>query len=358
MTPNASHSGRVARGFVVLGLALVLLLALEVFSRVLLEGSISDGPRQLIEVSIPEGATVEQLSKVLQARGLIDHPLLFRYAVRLMGADTKIQAGNIVLASGQSLVELIQNLSRAKSVGVPVLIREGLTSMEIAGIIHARLGIDSTAFLAVIRDTVFAREVGVDGPSLEGYLYPDTYLFAANGDVRRMVRRMVANFRSHLPVDADARAAALGLTLHGALTLASIVEWETMVRSEARTIASVYLNRLRKGMLLQADPTVSYALGKGPSRLFFSDLKVDSRYNTYKYTGLPPGPINNPGRLAIEAALSPESTSYLFFVSQGDGTHAFTTNLTDHLAAKAQLDRIRRDYDREQLAKPDSVVKG
>lgn len=308
----------------------------------------------MVEISIPQGASVDQVAGILLQKGLIDHPVLFRWAVRVMGADTKIQAGNMALSSGQSLVELIQSLARAKSIGISATFREGLTSMEIAAILHERLGIDSTEFMNVVRDEKFVAELGLSGPSLEGYLFPDTYLFSTTTDARRIARRMVANWKMHLPDAADDLARAMNMSVHEVMTLASIVEWETMAKSEARTISSVYHNRLRKGMMLQADPTVSYALGKGPSRLFYSDLKVDSPYNTYKYTGLPPGPINNPGRFAIDAALRPEKTSYLFFVAQGDGTHAFTTTFNDHLSAKEVLDNIRREHD----AKRDSSIRG
>jgi UPF0755 protein len=334
---------RTVRGVLTVIFALALLLALEVFSRFLLEGSVGEGPRQMVQVSIPEGANIAQIAEILKRQGLIEHPVLFRYAVRMMGADTKIQAGNMLLASGQSLFELVRNLTRAKALGIPVTLREGITSAEAAGILHEKLGLDSTAFMEVVSDTQFVRELGLDAPSLEGYLYPDTYFIAPGSDPHRVARRMVADFRIHLPDSAEERAAQFGMSLNDIVTLASIIEWETLVRSEARTISSVYHNRLRKGMLLQADPTVSYALGKGPSRLFYSDLKVDSPYNTYRNAGLPPGPINNPGRFSIEAALNPEPTSYLYFVARGDGTHTFSTNLADHLAAKQQLDRLRRD---------------
>ncbi len=341
--PFDSHTVRTLRGLAVLAFAFVLVVALEVFSRLLLEGSVDEGPRRLVRVDIPVGADIPDISRLLHEKNLIDHPIIFRYAVRLMGADTRIQAGSISLASGQSMFELIQALSHAKSVGVPVVIREGLTSMDIAGILQHSIGADSAEFMAVVRDTVLIRELKLSAPTLEGYLFPDTYLLATGSDLRRIARRMVANFRSHLPKDAEARSQSLGLSLHQALTLASIVEWETMLNSEARTIASVYLNRIKRGMLLQADPTVSYALGKGPSRLYFSDLKVDSPYNTYRYAGLPPGPINNPGKFSLEATLTPENTAYLYFVARGDGTHAFTSTLSDHLDAKQQLDRLRRE---------------
>jgi UPF0755 protein len=351
MAHSFSPWARTVRGVLTVVFALALLLALEIFSRFLLEGSAEDGPRQMVQVSIPEGAGIAEIADILKEQGLIEHPMLFRYAVRIMGADTKIQAGNMLLASGQSLFELVRNLTRSKALGVPVTLREGLTSMEAAALLEKKLDIDSAAFMAVVADTQFIRELGLDGPTLEGYLWPDTYFISAGSDPRRVARRMVANFRNHLPDSAVERAANLGLTLHELITLASIIEWETSARSEARTISSVYHNRLRKKMLLQADPTVSYALGKGPSRLFYSDLKVDNPYNTYRYVGLPPGPINNPGRLSIEAALNPEITNYLYFVARGDGTHAFTTNLADHLIAKQHLDQLRRDTARTDTAK-------
>jgi UPF0755 protein len=331
------------RGLAVLALALVLLVTLEVFSRFFLEGSASDGPRQMVSVNIPEGASLEQITGILHQAHLIEHPQLFRYAARFMGADTKIQAGVFQLASGQSLVDLIRALVHARGVGVRVTFREGLTSMDIAGMLSHTVGLDSTAFMTAVRDTQFIHSLGLSAPSLEGYLFPDTYLFATGLDPKRIARRMVANFKMHLPETAELRAAEHNLTLHQALTLASIVEWETMRPQEAKTIASVYLNRLRRNMLLQADPTVSYALGKGPSRLYYRELKVDSPYNTYRYAGLPPGPINNPGLNSIEAALSPAATNYLFFVSQGTGGHAFSASLLEHLVAKQILDSLRRE---------------
>ncbi|RPH92114.1 endolytic transglycosylase MltG, partial [candidate division KSB1 bacterium] len=267
------------------------------------------------------------------------------------GADTKIQAGSMQLASGQSLFDLINNLTHTKALGIPVTLREGITSMDVAAILQSRLSVDSTTFMSVVQDTLFVRELGLDGPSLEGYLYPDTYYIANGTDPRRIARRMVANFFNHLPDSAVERSVRLGFTLHEIITLASIIEWETFTRSEARTISSVYHNRIRRGMPLQADPTVSYALGKGPARLYYSDLKVDSPYNTYRNPGLPPGPINNPRKYSIEAALTPESTGYLYFVAKGDGTHAFTSTLSDHLTAKQQLDRIRREAARSDTGR-------
>lgn len=334
---------RTLRGLVVIVFALGVLLSLEVFSRFLLEGSAAEGPRRMVEITIPAGASVADIARILHHADLIEHPALFRYAVRVLGADTRLQAGHMMLASGQSLLELIRNMTSARAVGITVTIREGITAREIGGLLQTRLGVDSAAFTEAVFDSTFVREIGLTGPSLEGYLFPDTYYIAAETDPRRIASRMVANFRNHLPKDIEERLALSGMTLHQVVTLASIIEWETMARSEARQISSVYHNRLRRGMPLQADPTVAYALGRGPSRLYYSDLEVDSPYNTYRNKGLPPGPINNPGWHSIHAAMNPLPTGYLYFVSNGDGTHTFTSTLDDHLSAKRHLDRLRRD---------------
>jgi len=323
--------------------ALGVLLSLEVFSRFLLEGSAAEGPRRMVEITIPEGASVAEIARILHEADLIEHPVLFRYAVRMLGADTRLQAGHMMLASGQSLFELIRNMTSARAIGITVTTREGITASEIAGILQTRLGVDSVAFVEVVFDSSFVREMGLSSPTLEGYLFPDTYYIAAGTDPGRIASRMVANFRNHLPKDIEEQLAATEMTLHQIVTLASIIEWETMARSEARQISSVYHNRLRRGMLLQADPTVAYALGRGPSRLYYRDLTVDSPYNTYRNKGLPPGPINNPGWHSIHAAIHPLPTGYLYFVSNGDGTHSFTSTLEDHLSAKRNLDRLRRE---------------
>jgi UPF0755 protein len=338
------HSwSRTFRGLITVAFAFVLLVTLEIFSRFLLEGSAAEGPRQMVEIAVPENANIAQIGQILYEHKLIEHPVLFRYAVRIMGADTKIQAGNMMLASGQSLFDLIRNLSHTKALGIPVTVPEGETAADIAGLLQQKIGVDSAQFMDLVSDTQYVRELGLEGPSFEGYLFPDTYFIAKGTDPKRIISRMVADYHNHVPKDMEERSTEMGITPHDVLTLASIIQWEAYVPSEAPLISSVYHNRLKRGMLLQADPTVGYALGKGPSRLHYSDLKVDSPYNTYVFPGLPPGPINNPGVLAITAALHPATTNYLYFVAKGDGTHAFSVSYSEHLTAKQQLDRIRRD---------------
>ncbi|MBK6910090.1 MAG: endolytic transglycosylase MltG [bacterium] len=338
----SSRAWRMATSLAILVVILILLAALELGSRLFLEGAAIQGARREVTVRIPQGSSLDDISRILYGEGLIEHPRLFALTARFLGSDTKLQAGTIRLALGQSLVELIRALSVAKAVGIPVTLREGLTSRQVAEILARELGVDSSAFMHAVFDSRLLLRLNVDAPSFEGYLFPDTYFFTGLESADQIVERMVTNFRMQLPANTNERLAALGLSLNEMVALASIVEWECMIPSEARVIASVYHNRLRKGMLLQADPTVGYALGKGPSRLFLSDLQVDSPYNTYRYAGLPPGAINNPGRRSMEAALNPTTTPYLFFVAQGDGTHAFTSNYSDHLQAKQKLDELRR----------------
>ncbi|RQV93418.1 endolytic transglycosylase MltG [bacterium] len=341
--PDSKRRKRIIGSVLILSLLLVLLIGLEVFSRFFLEGSVADGPRKEVYVTIPSGASITEIASIMYAEGLIEHPRLFTYAVRFLGADKKIQAGTIKITTGQSLVDLIGNLTRAKAVGVSVTLREGLTSWEIAEILQREVGIDSAAFMAITRDSSLMAEFAINAPSVEGYLYPDTYYLKASASPRVAAARMVSNFMIHLPEGIEDRLAELHMTLNEVVTLASIIEWEVLFYREARAVSSVYHNRLKRGMLLQADPTIGYALGKGPSRILYRELKVDSPYNTYLYPGLPPGAINNPGSRAIQAALNPLQSNYLYFVAQGDGTHAFTTSLSEHLAAKQKLDRVRRE---------------
>lgn len=336
-----SRTWRMITSLGILLAVLIVLAGLELGSRLFLEGAAIQGVRREVIVKIPQGATLDDISGILYRAELIEHPRLFGLTARFLGFDTKLQSGTVRLALGQSLVELIQALSKAKAVGMPVTFREGLTSFQIAEIVAKEIGADSAGFMRAVFDSRLLTKLKVDAPSFEGYLFPDTYFFTGTETPEQMIEKMVANFRLQLPAETNERLLAMGLSLNEMIALASIVEWECQIGSEAKVISSVYHNRLKKGMLLQADPTVGYALGKGPSRLFYSDLRVDSPYNTYKYAGLPPGAINNPGRRSIDAALHPTQTPYLFFVAQGNGLHAFTTTFADHLQAKEKLDSLR-----------------
>jgi UPF0755 protein len=208
--------------------------------------------------------------------------------------------------------------------------------------------------MKAVRDTALLNRYGIKAPSFEGFLFPDSYSLFHEMKPSWVVQRMVRRFFQMYDAQHMARAASLGLTMAQAITLASIIEGEVKIAEEGPLISAVYYNRLKKRMLLQADPTIQYILAD-KRRLYRSDLTIDSPYNTYVHPGLPPGPVCNPGELAIESALSPAPVPYIFMVSQGDGSHAFNTTLADHLRSKVKLDSLREIVARNSRNQIDST---
>jgi UPF0755 protein len=203
--------------------------------------------------------------------------------------------------------------------------------------------VDSALIASLCVDRKFLSSLGIEAHSLEGYLLPDTYLFSWQTDETEILRTFVNAFRNFYVDSLKARQAQLGLTVHEVLTLASIVEGETSLDGERATIAGVYWNRLRRRMPLQADPTIQYLLPDGPRRLRYDDLKINSPYNTYRKVGLPPGPINNPGRQSILAVLYPQTHQYFYFVADGTGGHRFSRHYSEHLRAVKHWRKIRQE---------------
>jgi len=225
-----------------------------------------------------------------------------------------------------------------------IMIPNGIEQRKIARIVAARLDMDSTAFMAASRDPRLLASLGIDGRDTEGYLFPGTYNFPWASTPKEVITYLVHRYKAFYTDSLKQATKRAGLDETRLLTLASIVEAETPVDAEKPVIASVYLNRLKMNMRLQADPTVQYAREGHSSRLFFKDLAVDSPYNTYTHAGLPPGPICNPGAASIKAVLNPASTGFLYFVATGHGGHAFAATFAEHeknirrylLALKAQ----------------------
>jgi UPF0755 protein len=202
--------------------------------------------------------------------------------------------------------------------------------------------------MRLVFDRDFIQSLGIEAASLEGYLLPDTYGFSWQQDEKEIVREQVGEFRQFFVDSLVARAAVLGWSVHQVITFASIVEGEALIDNERPIIAGVYLNRLQRGMRLEADPTIQYILDDGPRRLLYADLRRDSPYNTYRYAGLPPGPINNPGRKSILAALYPSRHDYLYFVANTRGGHWFARSYAEHQAnvRRYRRDRTRSPFDR------------
>jgi UPF0755 protein len=293
-------------------------------------------------VVIPPGATMRSASDSLARVGVIRFPRLFRIYASARRSDRAIKAGTYVLPRNISWNRALAALREGKGLMHVVVIPEGFALSQIAPVLAAKLGISKEAVMEAARDTALRRELNVPTPTLEGYLFPDTYSFADGATARDVIATMVRQFQRVWRPEWTARLDSIPMSRHDVLTLASIVEREARLPQERPVIAAVYMNRLRIGMLLQADPTVQYALPEHQPRLLYKHLEVDSPYNTYRYRGLPPGPIGSPGRRSIEAALYPSSVPYLYFVAFPDGHHEFRVDLAGHEKAVSQARRAAR----------------
>jgi UPF0755 protein len=229
-----------------------------------------------------------------------------------------------------------------------VTVPEGFTLKQIAGVMARRLGTDSIRFVKLAHDTDFIKRLSTKygfppPPSLEGYLFPDSYKFSYFEDESSIIERMVKQLMEVIEDNGIFyELRRKGLELHTVLTLASIVEREAAVDSERPVIAAVFWNRLKRGIPLESCATVEYALPRHKTRLTYADLKIQSPYNTYIHPGLPPGPICSPGLKSIEAVVNPADVPYLYFVSRGDGTHLFATSYKEHIKNKAKARKLRR----------------
>jgi len=283
-------------------------------------------------ITVSKGDTFRQIEDTLIVSGVVRSGFLFNLAARVRGSTRKMQIGRYRFRSGMSNVEILEDLEFGTSAElVTVTIPEGTKSRRVPLLLQRMLGLDSASVGRLISDTAFIRGLGVDAPSLEGYLLPNTYRFYWQESDTFVISTMVGTFRRFFGDSLREAARARGMSVHQVLTLASIIEAETRVDSERARISGVYHNRLRKRMRLQADPTIQYILEDGPRRITYRDLNRESPYNTYRNLGLPPGPINNPGMASILAALNPEKHGYFFFVANGGGGHTFSRTYAEHL---------------------------
>lgn len=284
-------------------------------------------------VEIPQGTGVAAIGDRLAGSGVVQHAMLFRVAARLSGSERKLQAGEYRFADAATPAAIVDRLARGDVYTRAVTFREGLTMWEMADV-FATSGLGTRdEFLAEARDVSRISAIDPDASSLEGYLFPDTYQLPRATGATGTVDAMVAGFLRAFDTDLRATAAARGLSPREVVTIASLVEKETAAPAERAIVSAVYQNRLRIRMGLQCDPTVIYALqlaGRWNGNLTRENLRFDSPYNTYRYAGLPPGPIAAPGRASLEAAVKPATVPYLYFVSRNDGTHVFATTLTEH----------------------------
>ena len=312
-----------------------------------------------VRVLVPRGASFRVAAESLQKAGVVNNATAFRLYAKLRGSDRSIRAGTYVFKRPVSWGEVLDDLRGGKGLEHAITIPEGWSLIQIVPQLARVLEVPVDSVQAAVRDTALLRALDVPTPTLEGYLFPDTYVFPSGTTARAAVRVMVDRFQRVWQPEWNQRLQALAMSRHDVMALASIVEKEARLPEERPVIAAVYLNRLKTGMLLQADPTVQYALGKHVSRVLYKDLEVDSPYNTYKNKGLPPGPIASPGRPAIVAALNPANVPYTFFVAYPDGHHEFTTNFAAHSIAVRSARRgwdsvaaLRRDTARAPAGAP------
>lgn len=290
-------------------------------------------------LDIPEGATFRQVAELLQQARLLAHQWGFLLLGKLTASDRRIVAGEYALRSDMSPKELLGELRSGHVVLHPVTIPEGYTAVQIAELLDQKGILDGAEFLRLVHDRAFIRTLQLDLASLEGYLFPSTYLLARRANSKEVIEAMVGSLRQVFTPELQARAKDVNMSVHDVLTLASVIEKESGVEDERELVSAVFHNRLRRRIPLQSDPTVIYGIPNFNGNLTKKDLTDANPYNTYRITGLPPGPIANPGAGAIRAALYPVPTSYLYFVSRNDGTHQFSSTLTEHNRAVEQYQR-------------------
>jgi UPF0755 protein len=302
---------------------------------------------QSARVILPPGASFSAVTDSLAAHGVIANRRWFKLLARIRGVDRSVHAGVYEFPAGTSQWTVLGMLARGKKAALRFTVPEGLTIQEVAALASERLGIREDSFVAAARDARAASDIlGMDVPSFEGFLRPETYILPADINAWELVRIMAEGFKSEWRPAWDGRLDSIGMNQLELVTLASIVEGEARADDERETIAGVYRNRLRIGMALQADPTVQYAIslkrGKRKSRLFEKDYQFKSPYNTYLNPGLPPGPVNSPSRRSLEAALYPANVRYLYFVARPDGRHVFSRTYSEHLRAIRQIRQGQR----------------
>ena len=311
----------------------------------LLNPADSNGEKKIVE--IPKGYTVKDVAKLLEKEGIIKKDLAFEVAVKLDNKQNQLQSGRYLLSSSMAMNEIINSIANGQAIddSIKVTIPEGYElemiaeKMEQAGLttkekfIKAAQNIDQY-------DYPFLESLPRDKDRkylLEGYLFPDTYKFSKDVTEEEIIDAMLNRFNKVFKKRYYKRVEQLGMTVDDIVTMASLIEREAKHDNERALISGVYYKRLDMGMKLQCDATIQYALGEQKQRLLYSDLEIDSSYNTYKHAGLPVGPISSVGEASIKAALYPEDTDYIYYVAKEDGSHVFSRTLEEHNKAKNEV---------------------
>jgi UPF0755 protein len=295
-------------------------------------------------VIIPRGATYYQALDSLESRGVIESRDWFSLYARIRGLPSNLKSGVYTFDKDESWSSVVSTLKSGRGLEVRFTVTEGMMGFEVAERARSWLGVSKDSFTAAMRDTSLERELGIrpSPAGVDGYMYPTTYVVPMRMRARDLMKVMTHEFIARWQPEWDGRLGELNMTRHEIMTLASIIEAEVRYRPDRPYVSAVYHNRLRRGMALQADPTIVYAHGRRLRRVWERQLQIHSPYNTYLHTGLPPGPITQPSDSSIIAALYPAQIGYLYFVAQPDGKHIFSSTYADHLAAIRESKRQRR----------------
>lgn len=291
--------------------------------------------------SVHPGQNIHAAARQLQERNIIKSPFKLRVLSRIRGLDRRLKVGEYPLSPSMTPNEILDIIVSGKSMLYRVTVPEGYNLFQVSQVIEKSGLATFDHFYQAATDPDLTREIGIPADTFEGYLFPDTYLFSKETTPRKIITAMVNRFQEMFTENWNEQAKRLGFTIHEIVTLASIIEKETGVPDERKMIASVFHNRLQKKMRLESDPTVIYAIPDFNGNLTRKHLQTVTPYNTYKIRGLPPGPIANPGKKALEAALYPAEAPYLFFVAKRDRTHHFSTTISEHNKAVRKY-QIRR----------------
>ena len=292
-----------------------------------------------VNITVPPGTSVSGVADILAKNGVIGNTVVFQVYVRLNGYNSRLDAGQYHVPGGASMIEVAALLGHSLASEVSVTIPEGYTSKQIADVLQQKGLFQAQAYLTAVQHDQFSQDFLAGRPpgsNLEGFLFPDTYNFSAKATPDDVINAQLNRFGEQVTPALRAHAADHGLTLYQALVLASIVEREGRFNDDRGQIASVFYNRLAAGTPLQSDTTVQFAKGNPGAAITNADKAIDSPYNTYLHTGLPPGPICNPGLASIVAALTPAQTDFLYFLTDKDGHAHFSKTLAEHNAQAAQ----------------------
>ena len=288
-----------------------------------------------IEFDIPKGAAFNVVLDSLYEKNIISSKLNMKIAAFLFGVERNIKAGHYKIPNGISYVRLLSLLNKGEPQRQKlVTIQEGIWQKDLAELLSNELGIDAEKFMQLSKDKKFIQKLGLEVKNLEGYLLPETYYFYEGSSETAIIKKLNYEMNKIFEdEDVQYQMKQMNMNIDQILTMASIIDGESNIEEEFKRISGVYYNRLKKGWKLQADPTVQYLARqqrKIVNKVYFKDLEIDSKYNTYIYYGLPPSPINNPGKEAIMAAIYPEQHDLFFFVADGNGGHRFSKSSRDH----------------------------